>query len=67
MYTLPYYVFFCFYAAQLWVFKLYYIHENSGLSFRIIELSAQMTGSYNKSLCGILVKHQVPKQDVERS
>lgn len=40
-------------------------HESSGISFRIIALSAQMTDSLGKSLCGSLLKHKVPKQDAK--
>lgn len=40
-------------------------HENSGISFRIIALSAQMTDSFSKSLCGSQLKRKVPKQDAE--
>lgn len=40
-------------------------HKSSGISFRIIALSAQMTDSLGKSLCGSLLKHKVPKQDAK--
>lgn len=40
-------------------------HESSGISFRIIALSTQMTDSLGKSLCGSLLKHKVPKQDAK--
>lgn len=33
----------------------------------VFALSAQMTGSFNKSPCGSTLKQQVAKQDVEKS
>lgn len=41
-------------------------HETGGISFRNIALSAQMTDSLNKSLCGSLEKHKAPQTACRR-
>ena len=55
---------FCFMRLNYWFLISIISRENSDISFRVIAVSAQMTGSLNKSLCGSSLKH---KRDVERS